>query len=586
MLRKRFVLAVVCFALGSVVTAQRGGSSLDGFFENFTSEWIRGNPNLAASTRYFTGDEQDRFERQITPETLEYREARIALARKGLASLAKFNRAAMTPSQRVSADVMQWQLDMVVRQEPFLDFQFPLEQFGGANVNLPALLTVSHPLNNEKDAVNYVARLGQVAPRMTETIAEAKRLIAKQMIPPKFIVTATIAQMQNFIASPPAQNPFVTAFSERIAGKIPDGRREELRAEAEQVVARDIYPTWQHAIATLQPLVAGASDAAGLSRFKNGTSAYALALERFTTTKRSADEIHNIGLMQVQKLESQMDTILKRLGRTEGSVKDRIAQLKKDQAYPLTEDGRTTIMADVNAMLADSLRRSADLFDHRPKAPVVAQPFPRFREANAAASYTAPSPDGARPGTFQIPLRSERMTKFGLRTLVNHETVPGHHFQIALEMEDASLPRFRRLRALGGVSALSEGWGLYAERLANEEGWYADDPEGLLGQLDAELFRARRLVVDTGLHTKNWTRQQAIDYGIEASEIDRYVVYPGQACSYMMGELKLIELRDRARTTLGPKFSFKDYHNAVLAIGSVPLSILEQQVDAYIAAKK
>jgi uncharacterized protein (DUF885 family) len=274
------------------------------------------------------------------------------------------------------------------------------------------------------------------------------------------------------------------------------------------------------------------------------------------------------------------------MGRTEGSVKDRIEQLKKEQAYPLTEDGRAAIMADVNAMLGDSLRRSADLFDHRPKAPVVAQPFARFREANAAASYTAPSPDGTRPGTFQIPLRPERMTRFALRTLVNHETVPGHHFQIALEMEDPSLPKFRQIRALGGISALSEGWGLYAERLANEQGWYADDPIGLLGQLDAELFRARRLVVDTGLHTKQWSRQQAIDYGIEASEIERYVVTPGQACSYMLGELKLIELRDRARSELGAKFSFKDYHNAVLAIGTVPLTILEQQVNAYIASKK
>ena len=153
-------------------------------------------------------------------------------------------------------------------------------------------------------------------------------------------------------------------------------------------------------------------------------------------------------------------------------------------------------------------------------------------------------------------------------------------------MEDKALPRFRQLRAFGGIAALSEGWGLYAERLAAEEGWYDGDPEGLLGQLNAELFRARRLVVDTGLHTRHWTRQQAIDYGIEVSEVERYVANPGQACSYMVGELKLIELRDRARTALGAKFSFKNYHNAVLAVGTVPLSILEREVDAYIAARK
>ena len=174
------------------------------------------------------------------------------------------------------------------------------------------------------------------------------------------------------------------------------------------------------------------------------------------------------------------------------------------------------------------------------------------------------------------------MTKFGLRTLVYHETVPGHHFQIALELENDTNPRFRQIRAFGGISALIEGWGLYAERLAAESGWYDDDLEGRLGQLDAALFRARRLVVDTGIHAKRWTRQQAIDYGIEASEIDRYVVNPGQACAYMIGQLKIIELRDKAQRALGARFSPKAFHNAVLMAGTVPLPILERQVDAYI----
>jgi uncharacterized protein (DUF885 family) len=231
-------------------------------------------------------------------------------------------------------------------------------------------------------------------------------------------------------------------------------------------------------------------------------------------------------------------------------VKSRIDQLRTDLGYPLTEHGRKQIMADIDALIAEAQRRSSLQFDRRPQGPVIAQPYPRFREANAAASYTSPPLDGSRPAIFQMPLRPERMTKFGLRTLVHHETVPGHHFQIALMVEDRSLPPFRQARVFGGTSAITEGWALYAERLAAESGWYADDPEGLLGQMDAELFRARRLVVDTGLHAKRWTRQQAIDYGIEASEVERYVVNPGQACAYMIGQLKILELRDRARTTL------------------------------------
>jgi hypothetical protein len=277
-----------------------------------------------------------------------------------------------------------------------------------------------------------------------------------------------------------------------------------------------------------------------------------------------------------------MDGLFRQVGKTQGSIKDRVAELKKEQAYPLTEEGRSKIMADANAMIHDAEKRAALQFERTPKAPVEARPFPRFRETNAAANYTAPAADGSRPGIVQIPLRPERMTRFDLRSLVYHEGVPGHHFQIALEAENRTLPRFRTIRAFGGISALSEGWGLYAERLAAESDWYKDDPIGQLGQLDDELFRARRLVVDTGIHAKHWTRQQAIDYGIEASEVERYVVNPGQACSYMIGELKILELRDKAKKALGDKFIIREFHSAVLGAGTLPLELLEKQIDLYI----
>ncbi len=249
----------------------------------------------------------------------------------------------------------------------------------------------------------------------------------------------------------------------------------------------------------------------------------------------------------------------------------RVAQLRQDLAYPDNDEGRTRIMADIETMMRDAERRADALFDIRPTSEVIAQPYPEYRWESAAASYTAPPLDGSRPAIFQIPLREARMTKFGLRTLVYHETVPGHHFQIALEQENTSLPRFRQARVLGGISALSEGWALYGEKLVAENGWYEGDPEGQLGMLDAQLFRARRLVVDTGLHAKHWTRQQAIDYGLEPSEVERYVVNPGQACAYMIGQLKLLELRDKARDTLGAKFKPQAFHDVVLKTGTAPL---------------
>ena len=585
-IRSRALLAGALLAAAVVAHPRAQAPAIDDFFRTFTDDWVRANPNQAIQSRYFTGAEQDALEAQITPLTREWRRRRVEMTRRGLAELAKFDKDRLTATQRVSADLMKWQLEVVVEGDKYDDFAFPLEQFAGANIELVNILTVLHPLNTEKDAANYVTRLGQVAARMQEATAEARELAAKAMVPPRFIVRATLAQMRQFIGTPAAQNPYVAAFFERMtaSGAIPEARREELRAAAERITSAQIYPAWQNAIAVLEPLVDKTTDDAGLWRFKGGAAAYAYNLRRFTTTNLTVDEIHQIGLREVARIEKEMDAIFRRLGRAEGSVNSRIAQLEKDLAYPATAEGRARIMADIDGIISDAQKQSAALFERVPRAGVIARPFPAFRENTAAANYGAPARDGSRPGTFQIPLRPSYLTKFGLRTLVYHETVPGHHFQIALELENEASPRFRQIRALGGISALSEGWGLYAERLAAESGWYDNDLEGQLGQLEGALFRARRLVVDTGLHAKRWTRQQAIDYGIEASEIDRYVVNPGQACAYMIGQLKIVELRDKAQKALGGRFSPKAFHDAVLMAGTVPLPILEGQVDAYIRA--
>lgn len=584
---KRRLLITILFA-SAIVTATAQRPTVSEFFDRFTTEWIRQSPNQAIGARYFSGAEQQALDRQFTPQTDEWNRNRREFAKRGLAELATFDPARMNKTDRLSAELMRWQLEIVVEAEAYDDYSFPFNQFDGVNVNLVNALTVVQPLLSERDAENYLARMQQMSARMDESIGVARRIAARRLVPPRFILDLTIHQMQQFIGVAPATNPLVTTVSEKLRGvsTISDARRDEFRARAERIVAEQVYPAWRRGIGFLQPLVATVNDDAGLWRLPGGDAAYRFNLRRYTTTDLAPDQIHEIGLTQVARIEGEMDRLFRQLGRSEGSVKERIAQLKKDQAYPLTDEGRAAIMAETERILRDSERRAADLFDHRPATRVIAQPFPRFREANAAANYTAPAPDGSRPGIFQIPLRPDRMTKFGLRTLVYHETVPGHHFQIALEMENSDQPRFRRIRAFGGIPAVTEGWGLYAERLAAEAGWYDGDIEGRLGQLDAELFRARRLVVDTGIHAMHWTRQQAIDYGIEASEVERYVVYPGQACAYMLGQLKWLELRDRTRAALGDRFSFKEYHNAVLAIGSLPLPLLDREVNAYIESQK
>jgi uncharacterized protein (DUF885 family) len=564
--------------------------SIDEFFRDFTEQWVHADPDLATATRFFSGAEQQQLERQLTPQTRAWQLQRIALARQGLKKLARFDLQQLNETQRVSAQLMQWQLDMAVQGEKFLDYSFPLEQFQGANVQLVENFTIRHPLANEQDADNFIARLGHIGARMDEAVAEARRLAGKHMIPPRFIVESTIRQMQDFTGTPPDRNPLVATFVQRLNSveSITPERRQQLAARVASLVEKQVYPAWSRGLALLETLRSKSTDDAGLWRYAGGDAAYAYALRRFTTTNLAPAQVHEIGLAHVARIEGEMDRMFKQLGRSEGSVSERVRKLKADLAYPNpgSDESRALIMRDVNDMLKKALQTSAALFDGTPATPIIAQPFPRFREASAAANYNRAPLDGSRPAIFQIPLRPERMTRFGLRSLVYHETVPGHHFQIASEQENGNLPRFRQARVLGGISALSEGWALYAERLAVESGWYDSDPEGALGALDAELFRARRLVVDTGIHAKHWTRQQAIDYGLEASEIERYVVNPGQACSYKIGQLKLLEFRDRARQALAGEFSLRQFHKVVLETGTVPLELMGREVDRYIGTAR
>ena len=562
----------------------RPAQSVSTFFTTFTDEWMRRQPSSSTGSRYFNGAVQDAMDRQITPQSAAFDRDTVALARRGLTQLAGFDRAAMSDADRVSADLMRWQLERIVEGDRFADTQYPLQQMSGANVGLPNLMTVIHPLRTASDADNYLARLRLFDERMGEAVTEARAQSAKGVLPPRFILQATIAQMEQFIAPAPAANPLVTTLSEKLADapNVNATKRKAVVDEAITIVNDGVYPAWRAAIAELQLQLPRSTDDAGLWRFANGEETYAYRLRQFTSTDLSADDIHAIGLREVARIEAEMDTILRSLGRTKGSVKQRTQHLHADLAYPDTDAGRKQIMADIDTMIRDAERRADALFDIRPKSAVIARPYPEFRWANAAASYTAPPLDGSRPGVYQMPLRKDRLTRFGLRTLVYHETVPGHHFQLALSGENTAQPKFRQTRAFGGISAFSEGWALYAERLARENDWYKGDAEGLLGQMDAELFRARRLVVDTGLHAKRWTRQQAIDYGIPASEVDRYVVNPGQATSYKIGQLEIIRLRDKARTALGDRFDPRAFHNLLLLTGTVPLTLLEQEVDAWI----
>ncbi len=587
--RLSFAALLFCSAFASAQSSAVPSAlptSIDDFFTVFTDEWMRANPSFATLTRYFTGAEQDRLDRQLSSQSIATERARIEFARRGLVTLATFDPATLTPEQRLSADLLRWQLQMRVDGEPYLDYSFPIDQFEGANVSIVWALTAFHPLATPRDVENYLAALAQAPVRLDEATQDARELGERGILPPRFILDATIAQLTKFIDGGASNNTFVTVLDEKMTSidALSVDARQQFHDAAQALVATQVEPAWRRAIALLQAQLPKATDDAGLWRLSGGADAYRYFLRLYTTTTKTPQEIHALGLERVAAIEQQMDAVLKQLGRDQGSIQERIDVLKAELAYPdpTSEASRAAIMHDIDTILADAQVRAVTLFDKRPKAKVIALPYSRFEEADQAARSMPPAADGSRPGVFMFPRRVEWMTRFRLKTLTYHEAVPGHFLQVGLMREDTALPRFRQLGAFGSSSAYAEGWALYAERLAAESGWYDGDPNGLLGQLYQELFRARRLVVDTGLHAMHWTRQQAIDYGIERSEVDRYVVQPGQACAYMIGQLKILELRDRAKSELGKRLSLKDFHNVVLGTGNVPLDLLDRAVQEYI----
>jgi uncharacterized protein (DUF885 family) len=566
--------------------ASEAQAKIDAFFTDITDRWVENNPDQAVASGYFEGDKQNALERQLTPRTRDYDLQRNAMAREVLTGLAAQDFSWATPTQRFAGELLKWQLDMLLTGEPFLDYiALPLNQFDGANVSLPNALTVVHPVQDARDADNYVARLQLVDDRLREATADAAGRAERGIVMPAFILRTTVAQMQQFIAPAPADNPLVTTLADKTEalGDLTPERRSVLLQGATKIVADEIYPAWAAAIAELNRQLPLANEDAGLWRFPNGAEIYRRQLRAFTTTELTPEQIHEIGLREVARIEAEMDGLFRQIGLVEGSILERIVQLETRTAYSHDDAGREALTQDVQRYLADALQRSAALFDKMPQSSVIAQPYPRFRWDTAAAGYTVAPLDGSRPAVFQFPLRDNELMRYEKRSLVYHETVPGHHFQLALIAENKELPRFMQIRAFGGNSAITEGWALYAERLAAESNWYDGDIEGRLGYLDSMLFRARRLVVDTGLHAMRWTRQQAIDYGIPPSEVDRYVVNPGQACAYMLGQLKIVELREKARAALGDRFSIREFHNVVLGAGVAPLTMLEQVVDDYIA---
>jgi len=556
--------------------------------DDFAADLVRIDPVEASISQYFSGAEQAALDRQLTPFTQAQRDKRLALARKGVARLDKWLAGPLDATQRISAATMKWSLANAIANAKYADHSFVFNQMSGPQVSLVRVMTQLHPIRSAADVDSYLARLDQLAQRMDEATARARSAAARSLIAPRFILERAQAQVDAVLKTPAAQNALVTSLAQRSAA-LPDltpEARSAAIARATAIVDGKVIPAYARVASFMAGIHPRTSDKAGVSNLPGGAQAYRRALASFTGTSLSPDEVHAIGLREVAKIEEAMDTHLRALGFHQGTLNARLAMLERSLQPPLDPDPRPAILARYADLVRDAEKRSEKLFNIKPRAPIVVEREPALTEASASASYMLPAADGSRPGVFKVPLPGPEFEMVTMRTLAYHEGVPGHHFQLAIQQEMTDLPKFRSKRIFGGGSVHSEGWALYAEQLAVDDNWYEGDLPGLIGSLTDKLLRARRLVVDTGLHAKGWTRQQAIDYGVIAQEVDRYVAWPGQACAYMIGMLRIIEIRDKAQAALGPRFSLPAFHDVVLRTGSVPMDVLAGEVDRWVASQQ
>ncbi len=504
-----------------------------------------------------------------------------------------FADAKLSDSSRMSYRLYEYRQARAARAWPYRDYGYLFDQMNGAQSELPAFLINIHRIDNESDALAYIDRIRGIGPLLDALSAQSASRAAKGIMPPKWVYPFLLSDISNMTktGSDAAMtgHPVIDDFREKLAKtSIADARKVELAAAAIAAWSGSAAPAYGRLRTEMERQAAMAPSDDGIWRFPDGAGYYASLLENYTTTKLSADEIHRIGLREVDRIHGQMRTIMAKVG-FKGSLQDFFKELRENPKY--YHSTREAYLADVDAKMKAMEGALPRYFNTLPKAPLTVKPVEAFREKSAGkAFYSRPAPDGSRPGTYYVNLYNLRdMSITELEALAYHEGIPGHHLQLAIQTELGDLPAFRRF---GGVTAYSEGWGLYSEELGKDMGFYTD-PYSDFGRLGMELWRACRLVVDTGLHDKRWSREQAIQYLVDNTPnpqgdidkaIERYIVYPGQATAYMIGKLKIMELRSRAQDQLGNRFTMGDFHDVILKSGPVPLEIMEQNVDAWIKA--
>ncbi len=470
---------------------------------------------------------------------------------------------------------------------------YPIHQLGGVATDLTNLLQANQPVRDTAEAAAYVARLNAFPEAIDGAIEEMRADARAGVIPPDFVLRKTLALVTAFADTPFNENVLYTSLEEKLNAANVPSRSVWLNRAGAAIEAR-VYPAYDQLADALREQALRATPDAGMWRLPNGPELYQAMIRVNADVDLSAEEIHNIGLAEVARIHAEMDARLQELGYVNGPIGARMARMAADPdyVYPNTPAGRARVITDLNAQLAEIAPLLPTRFNAAPRAGVVVRAVPEFSQDSAPGGYyDAPPVDGSRPGVFWINLRDTSLwPSWSLKTLTYHEANPGHHYQGALALEQDDLPVLRRMVA--GTNAFVEGWALYAELLASEMGLYTDDPAGDLGRLQSELFRAVHLVVDTGMHAKQWSRETAIAYMIDTGaaepsdaevEVERYAAIPAQALGFKLGMLEILAARQEARDALGADFDIRAFHDVVLADGGLPLPVLRQKVRAWIA---
>lgn len=589
------LLAASPLVLASPVAAQTApaakanSAELAAFFEQVDADGLAQSPQGKAYRGIRDGDYGKWNDPSDAKAVADFERGQKALA----TMKARFDPAKLSAEDALSYRLFEYQAERAAKAHPFRRNDYVFDQMNGAQSQMPAFLINIHRVASKSDAEAYVARLQGIGPRLDGLIAESRTRAEAGVMPPKWVYPFVIDDARNVIKGAPfdggAPSTLLADLSKKVeALDITAADKAALIAAGSDALLTSVKPAYQRLIAEMerQQAIAPAED--GVWRFKDGAAYYAQLLASYTTTELTPDQVHQIGLDNVARIHGQMREIMKTVGFT-GTLQEFFAFVRTDDRFYFKT--REDYLAAVDTKLKAMTAKLPEYFNTLPKAPLTVKAVEAFREKSAGkAFYQSPAPDGSRPGTYYVNLYNLKdMASTELEALAYHEGLPGHHLQRAVQTELGDLPPFRRF---GGVTAYTEGWGLYSEELGKDMGFY-EDPYSDFGRLGMELWRACRLVVDTGIHHKRWSREQAIGYLTEntpnpdgdiSKAIERYVVYPGQANAYMIGKLKIMELRERAQKALGPKFQYGRFHDAILKSGPVPLTVLEEKIDGWIAS--